>query len=68
MLPVAPARRFAGALTLSLPLVVAATISRLSWKAASVVTVLVTETFARSPVRTLPSARLVAPRVARARS
>ena len=67
-LPAAPARMFAGSISVRLPLAVAAATSRLSWKAASVVTVLVTATFARSPVRTLPSARVVEPKVARARS
>ena len=45
-LPVLPARRFAGLVSVSLPLAVAATTSRLSWKLASVVTVLVTPTLA----------------------
>ena len=65
-LPVLPARTFAGLLTVSLPLAELATTSRLSWKLAEVVTVLVTPTLAWSPVRTLPSARLVLASVARA--
>ena len=67
-LPVLPARMLAGEASASLPLAVAATTSRLSWKLASVVTVLVTPTLAWAPVRMLPSARVVFASVARARS
>ena len=63
-----PARMFAGLVSRRLPLAVAATTSRLSWKSAEVVTVLVTATPAWVPVRTLPRASVVEASVARARS
>ena len=66
--PVAPAARRAGLAKVSLPFAAVATTSRLSWKAASVTTVLVTSKPAVPATRTLPRVRLVAPRVAEARS
>ena len=52
----------------SLPFAEVARTSSLSWKAASVTTVLVTSKPAVEATRTLPRVRLVAPRVAEARS
>ena len=68
MLPEAPAARLAGLATDKVARPVVAVASRLSWKAASVATVLVTATWRRAPVRTLPKATAVAAKSARARS
>ena len=67
-LAVVPARMPIGEVRVRRPLAVAAATSRLSWKAAEVLTVLVTPRAAPSPTRTLPRANVEAANVARARS
>ena len=56
----APAAMFAGLVSVSLLFEEVAATSRLSWKAAEVVTVLPTDTLVSVPVRTLFRARLAA--------
>ena len=67
-LPERPAAMLAGETSVRLPLAEVARTSRLSWKAASVVAVLVTPIATDWPRRTLPIARVPEARVARARS
>ena len=54
----APAAMFAGLVSVSLAFEEVAATSRLSWKAAEVVTVLATDTLVRVPVRMLFRARV----------
>ena len=67
-LPEAEARRLPGAARVSLPLAEAATTSRLSWKAGSVITAFVTARVEPWPRRTLPRSKVTAASVAEARS
>ena len=67
-LPAVPAARLPGVATPSLVPAGVPVTSRLSWKEALVRVVFASETLPVAPTRTLPRARLEAPRVGEARS